>query len=611
MSNSIVPVHLVVKSMRDNGYKNTAYAVAELIDNSIQHGATNVDLICLEKEVILGSRTVSRIDRIAVLDNGNGMDKETLWSSLQFGNGTNLEESAQTGIGKFGMGLPSSSISQALRVDVWTWQKGADNAIYSYLDVKKITKGEMSEVPEPTNNEIPAEFLNLVGNFGKSGTLVVWSQLDRCLWKTGKTIIDHSEYVVGRMYRKFLDSRKCKINAIVVKEDKYEIPEIVKSFLPNDPLYLMKNTSVSKALKDLGLNDPMFVKHGGSDGFERKYIISYNNKEHEVYVRYSVASETTRKGRNAGGLPHGKHAKDNIGVSVLRAHRELYLDSNWTSGYDPRDRWWGVEIDFPPSLDDVFGVTNNKQYANNFRELGDFDIEATLKERGQTIHEFKEELIQDNDPKVHLIEIAIDIKNQIKLLMNTISAQAKRLEKDDSPGRHDSNPKEAEKHATEITKTRSEDGHTGESETKAEGKSEEEKQQEIENELTGDNVPEATEYAKEIFKSDLKYQFVNSNFESRAFFSVSPVGGKIIIKLNTNHPAYNQFVEILSDDIDSETNQDELVNRLVKAKDGMKLLLMAWARYEDEQPDGKLKDNVKDARMDWGKMASEFMRIDD
>jgi hypothetical protein len=611
MSNSIVPVHLVVRSMRDNGYKNTAYALAELIDNSIQHGAENVDLICLEKEVSLGSRTVSRIDQIAVLDNGNGMDKETLWSSLQFGNGTNLEENAQTGIGKFGMGLPSSSISQALRVDVWTWQNGVENAFYSYLDVNKIIKGEMGEVPEPKHNLIPPKFSKIKNEFEKSGTLVVWSQLDRCLWKTGKTIIDHSEYVVGRMYRKFLNSNECKINAIVVKEDNYESPEIMKSFLPNDPLYLMKKTSVTPILKKLGLEDPMFVKHGGDDGYERKYLINYKERKHEVYVRYSVASEAARKGRNAGSLPHGKHAKENIGVSVLRAHRELYLDSNWTSGYDPRERWWGVEIDFPPSLDDVFGVTNNKQYANNFRELGDFDIESNLKERGQTIHEFKEELIQDNDPKVHLIEIAIDIKNQIKLLIDTISAQATRLEKDDSPGRHDDNKTEAEKHATDVTNTRSEDGHVGASETNAMGKSEEERQKEIEYELTVDNIPEANEYANEINNSDLKYQFVNSNFESRAFFSVSPVGGKIIIKLNTNHPAYKQFVEILSDDIDPDIDHKELVNRLIRAKDGMKLLLMAWARYEDEQPDGKLKDNVKDARMDWGKMASEFLRIED
>lgn len=38
MKNSIVPVSLVVKSLRDSGYKNTAFAIAELIDNSLQHG---------------------------------------------------------------------------------------------------------------------------------------------------------------------------------------------------------------------------------------------------------------------------------------------------------------------------------------------------------------------------------------------------------------------------------------------------------------------------------------------------------------------------------------------------------------------------------------------
>ena len=114
MDNSIVPVRLVVKSMRDNGYKNTAYAIAELIDNSIQHGSSSIDLLCLERDMQLGGgNTVSRIVEIGILDNGNGMNAETLQKSLQFGNGTNLEKAAQTGIGKFGMGLPLSSISQA------------------------------------------------------------------------------------------------------------------------------------------------------------------------------------------------------------------------------------------------------------------------------------------------------------------------------------------------------------------------------------------------------------------------------------------------------------------------------------------------------------------
>ncbi|WP_016988892.1 ATP-binding protein [Flavobacterium sp. ACAM 123] len=611
MSNSIVPVNLVVKSMRDNGYKNTAYAIAELIDNSIQFGAKKVDLICLEKDILLGSRNVSRIHEIAVLDNGDGMDKDTLRKALQFGNGTNLDKSSQTHIGKFGMGLPSSSISQALRVDVWTWQNDSKKAFYSYLDVNEIINGVLTEVPEPIDMEVPSKWSKISGEFGDSGTLVVWSQLDRCLWRTGKTIIDHSEFIVGRMYRKFINSGKCIINAIVVNDNNYTKPEIHKAFLANDPLYLMQNTSVSQVLKELNLNDPMFVKHGGDDGYQKSYTINLDGEKHNVFVRYSIATEQTRRGINAGSNKHGSHARENVGVSVIRAGRELELDTSWTNRYDSRERWWGVEIDFPPALDDVFGVTNNKQYANNFKELGSLDIENLVKERGQTISEFKQELIDDNDPKVHLIEIAVDIKNQIKSLRGILVAQASRLEKADKTTRHEQTENEAEKHATEVTEHRKEEGYTGESETKAEGKSENEKLEEILSELVGDDVPEAKEYADEIHNSKILYQFVNANLESRAFFSVSPVGGKIIIKLNTNHPAYQQFVEILNDDVEVDSEKEDLIRRLRLAKDGMKLLLMAWARYEDEQPDGKLKESVKDARMDWGKMAAEFMRIDD
>lgn len=609
MDYSIVPVNLIVKSMRDNGYKNTAFALAELIDNSIQHGASQVDLICLETEQFLGARNVSRIHEIAVLDNGNGMDKTILRQALQFGNGTNLEINAQTGIGKFGMGLPSSSISQAKRVEVWSWQNGVGNSIFSYLDVDDITNGQMHEVPLPINSAIPEKWLKICGETGDSGTLVVWSQLDRCLWKTGKTIIEHSEFIVGRMYRKFINSGQTKIIASVLRDNNLETPELKHEFLANDPLYLMTNTSVTKDLLMQGLDDPMFVKHGGDDGFERKYPIDYGGKIHNVYVRYSLASEKTRKGVNPGDKPHGKHAKENVGVSVVRAGRELDLDRSWVNTYDTRERWWGVEIEFPPGLDDVFGVTNNKQYAVNLKEMGGLDIVRELKDRNQTIQEYKDELKADNDPKVHLIEIANDIKNQLSVLRSIIAAQASKLEKPDKPqGRHEPIDTEAEKHATIVTEARKEEGYLGQSEKNAEGKSDEEKMADIIAELVGNDVPGAENFGQEIFSSDVLYQFVNANLETRAFFSVSPVGGKIIIKLNTNHPAYHQFVEVLSEDIDNTIEKDELVQRLSKARDGMKLLLMAWARYEDEQPDGKLKENVQDARVDWGRMAADFMR---
>src|SRR5258708_6488958 len=127
-NHEIVPPHLVVKAMRDSGYRNAAYAIAELIDNSIQAGATQVELLCGERRQLVRQRERVQVSEIAVLDNGSGMDADVLRMALQFGNGTRLDD--RSGIGRFGMGLPNSSISQARRVDVWSWQEGMENAIH-------------------------------------------------------------------------------------------------------------------------------------------------------------------------------------------------------------------------------------------------------------------------------------------------------------------------------------------------------------------------------------------------------------------------------------------------------------------------------------------------
>ena len=96
-THDIVPTHLVVKAMRDNGYKNAAYAIAELMDNSIQAGATQVELLCAEKTEVVTQRQRMRINQLAVLDNGCGMDVDVLRIALQFGNGTRLNPEQQSG----------------------------------------------------------------------------------------------------------------------------------------------------------------------------------------------------------------------------------------------------------------------------------------------------------------------------------------------------------------------------------------------------------------------------------------------------------------------------------------------------------------------------------
>ena len=187
MKHEILPPNLAINSMRSSGYRDTAHALAELIDNSIQAGliindVTNVEVICIDKVEMVKERKRQRINEIAVYDNASGMGKDLLRIALQFGNGSNLTSDKQTSIGKFGMGLPNASISQCCHVDVWSWRDG--KCFYTYLDLEEIKNGDLRVVPEPVEQQIPERWKSLIkSQIEDHGTLVVWSQLDRVRWK--------------------------------------------------------------------------------------------------------------------------------------------------------------------------------------------------------------------------------------------------------------------------------------------------------------------------------------------------------------------------------------------------------------------------------------------
>ncbi len=158
-----------------------------------------IEVLCLERREIVKERERSRLHKIAVLDDGSGMDAATLRMALQFGNGTKLDD--RSGIGRFGMGLPNASISQAARVDVWTWQNGPSNALWTYLDLREIDGGSITEVPQPRLVPLPPDWHARSDHVGSTGTLVVWSKLDlgRLTWKRASTALDHTEKIVGRV----------------------------------------------------------------------------------------------------------------------------------------------------------------------------------------------------------------------------------------------------------------------------------------------------------------------------------------------------------------------------------------------------------------------------
>lgn len=603
VENTYVPAHLAIEAMRDNGYKNTAYAVCELIDNSIQANANNVQLLCGEGERLLSTRRTNRLEQIAVLDDGDGMSPEVLGMSLQFGNGTRLRKEQRTGIGRFGMGLPASSISQCKRVDVWSWQDGFENAYHVYLDVDEIKQHRSSAMPEPIKRPIPYIYANVIQQFGRSGTLVVWSKLDRLMWSKGETLIKHSESLIGRIYRKYIHSGKLKIQQTAFNIDNPLQVTIDRLAKPNDPCYLMDKTNCPYPFD----NTPMFEKHGG-ENYERMFTVKYKDEEHDIFVRTSIASLDARSGDNAGNTPHGRHAKENTGISVVRAGRELELDQTLVSQSDPTERWWGIEVEFPPSLDELMGVTNNKQTARNFSDiLGMIQEIAEMQRRGKNIDEIQDELEEEGDPRAPLIIVADYIYKQIISMRKLIKEQTKGVRANIKRYQNT----EIEKKATEYTEERKKQGFVGTSD-KDENLPLEKKVEEITTGLITSGIEEkvATDIAAYTVTNNLKYAFIEASFESDAFFTVQPRGGALNILLNRSHPAYEHLIEVLDsfDSDESNSNEKDLKQRILRASKGLKLLLAAWARFEDEIPDGDRKDEIQDARKDWGRIAKKFLK---
>ncbi len=592
LEGEIIPPELAIKAMRDSGYNNTDYALAELIDNSVQAKATGVEVICIEKYQQVKSKTSSRIKTIGVLDNGEGMSPETLRLALQFGNGTHLTD--RKGIGRFGMGLPNSSISQCRHVGVWTWQNGPDNAMYTYLDIDEIEKRSMFLVPEPQHRPLPKEWRSLSNIVGTTGTLVQWSKLEthRLSWKRAKATLKNTEFLIGRMYRKFINDGRLSIRLLALikgYDDSTREDRIVRV---NDPLYLMGNSSTPKPF-DI---EPMFQRWGEHD---EKFSIQYNGTLHEVFVRISYAHDKTLPDDNKdrGSKEYGKHAAKNIGLSIVREGRELNLDKSWTNNYDPVERWWGVEVEFPSALDEIFGVTNSKQDATIFSAMAQFNWK-TEAERGELLSDFIDRIKGDGDPRALLLRIVVYIHTQLKEIRIRLKEQtAGRRTKSN---RH--NKPSAADTATVKYRERAKHGHSIDADkeefTEKDCKS-------LERDLR-DEMHYSDKVAKEIVNAILfrkrKVDFYAKAMDGYAFFNVEiKQGGLTAIVFNTKHPFYKPLMESLEPPNNGDESDADLVDRIHKASDTLHLLFAAWARYELEE--ANRKDYLFDMRQEWGKMA--------
>ena len=625
---SIINTKMTVEAMRDSGYKSTTHALAELIDNSIEADATAIEIFGLSRKDKQTGRVT--LTELAILDNGSGMDPLTLRGSLRYGYGTRSE---RRGIGRYGVGLPNSSMSQAKKVDIWSWRTGVTNALHTSLSIDEVERGT-EEIPETTLLPVPEEYIQSSRNgFEVTGSLVVWSELDRVEWRRASTTFKHTEALLGRIYRRFLarpserlhhdDKREEEIGpqrtitCIPVEWDdghlQVQNADVVE-VRPNDPLYLMKGTSCPEEFGDgpmfaelEGSPFPVSVTHAG-----QAYDIRLRASYARPHVRNSSHSDATWPeqwvGRDAGNAPWGKHAAQNMGVSLIRSHRELEIDASWIN-QDSTERWWTVEVDFPAALDEVFGVTNNKQGTMTFQRLGRYEWQREALPGENNPGDVRRRMEEDGDQRLGLLELREQMDRIIGLL-RTRAGQS--LQQRISRHQLDEDQK-ADAKTTAAIKRRIEEGHKGESDRAGETGTEDEHMQEQERVLVEKYHLDRDYARKRVIETLKKGNRVSWILAAQpgnaAFFDVEPLPNLLQVAFNTKHPVHSYLYDILTSNID-EKSEEDVRESLSNVAAAFKILFYSWARFEEEQSNGE-KRRIRNARVEWGKYAEEFFDEDD
>ena len=372
-----------ILELQDNGYKSTVSAISEIVDNSIQANASNVDIIIIRNT----TRDFDQIDEIIIMDDGDGMDKSNFNKALQMSSGNRTR--AKAGLGKYGQGLPNSSISQTKRVEVYTVQK--ENILFNHIDLDEIYNSQqpfLNDIETVSEINIPI-FTTKKLTAPKKGTIVRWVKPNKVKPKTARTLATHIEQIAGRTFRYFIkgftdkDGKQYKSNINILVFDfngkNYEPDNYTskKKIKPFDPMFLMQETQMDSIFPESVNPTSVLFDQEIKKEFKVNYDSELVSTTVEIKLSYCKKDERDRYGRNAGDTPFGKkYLNRNLvgtsgynNISIVRAGREIDCGS---FGFikdvsDPRNRWWSAEILVEPVVDSEIGLDNKKQQASNIQ----------------------------------------------------------------------------------------------------------------------------------------------------------------------------------------------------------------------------------------------------
>ncbi len=569
-----------LSGLRDSGIKSTASAIAEIVDNSIDAKADNIQIAVKEEKVKVGSRHIDKITTIYIGDDGEGMPENIMKKCLAVG-GRDDENHHEDHIGRFGYGLPNSSLSQCKKVEVYSWQS-KNEVFYTYLDFDEVKKNKEQYCKPVSKSKIPDDIkkdFSITSN--KSGTLIVWSKCDRLDIAKGDTLFRHMQGDLCRIFRHRLDDddtygRKVNINYKILNKD------FRQDLVANDPVYLLKPNTCPKYEKT-NSNEKVPEKEIAINYFSEK---EQKIKSSNIKIIFSLSKPSVQA--LGGGSPTGKHYGKNTGISVVRQAREITFGSfGFFDRFEQRNRWWGCEIrydgdgtlDCTKGLDNVFGLTNNKQELTKFYFE---DIKDLEEKHGEVFEDLKE-----NDLSLQM-RIAVS-----KAFKDLHSENYTKVILKRGAGKKGANP--GTRSEDIANKVLEDNKNMTRSFMEGQNKSHEQKAEEWKKIIkTAD--PEISDADLEIEVKDRMPKKVSIEFgewPGEQFFTVKLAGETAVGLINRDHSYYRDFYDKL---LKREDSND------IKTID---LLLMAFVRMEDENY--SMREDIEKMRNKWGRYLQDFL----
>lgn len=156
----------LMSSLRDIGYDFPA-AVADIVDNSIDAGASRVD-------VTLADEGLDSWVRIA--DDGFGMGARQLDEAMRYGSAGTYDSDS---LGHFGLGLKTGSLSQCRRLTVASRRGCTGRIAVRRWDLDAVAEHDAWLLEAPRARSSPQRLVAPLR--GAAGTVVLWEKLDRIL----------------------------------------------------------------------------------------------------------------------------------------------------------------------------------------------------------------------------------------------------------------------------------------------------------------------------------------------------------------------------------------------------------------------------------------------